>query len=47
LAARASKRCWLEGGASRVYAAARDLANLDAVVRLDPKRIRALKLDVR
>ena len=36
----------LERGASRIYAAARDLASLDAVVRLDPKRIRALKLDV-
>lgn len=36
----------LERGASRIYAAARDLASLDAVVRLDPTRIRALKLDV-
>src|SRR6185503_2756583 len=36
----------LERGASRIYAAARDLATLEAVVRLDPKRIRALKLDV-
>src|SRR6476646_10452276 len=36
----------LERGASRIYAAGRDLASLDAVVRLDPKRIRALKLDV-
>src|SRR5215204_6006479 len=36
----------LERGARRIYAAARDLASLDAVVRLDPKRIRALKLDV-
>lgn len=36
----------LERGARRIYAAARDLANLDAVVGLDPKRIRALKLDV-
>jgi NAD(P)-dependent dehydrogenase (short-subunit alcohol dehydrogenase family) len=36
----------LERGASRIYAAARDLASLDAVVRLDPKRIHALKLDV-
>ena len=36
----------LERGASRVYAASRDLRSLDAVVRLDPTRIRALKLDV-
>jgi len=36
----------LERGASRIYAAGRDLSSLDAVVRLDPKRIRALKLDV-
>ena len=36
----------LERGASRIYAAARDVASLDAVVRLDPQRIRALKLDV-
>jgi NAD(P)-dependent dehydrogenase (short-subunit alcohol dehydrogenase family) len=36
----------LERGASRIYAAARDLASLDAVIRLDPKRIRTLKLDV-
>src|SRR6476661_1355010 len=36
----------LEQGASRIYAAARDLDSLDAVVRLDPTRIRALKLDV-
>ena len=36
----------LERGARRIYAAARDLASLDAVVRLDPKRIHALKLDV-
>jgi NAD(P)-dependent dehydrogenase (short-subunit alcohol dehydrogenase family) len=43
---RAFVEALLERGASRVYAAARDLASLDAVVRLDPKRIRALKLDV-
>ena len=36
----------LERGARRIYAAGRDLASLDAVVRLDPKRIRALQLDV-
>src|SRR5678815_4185265 len=36
----------LERGASRIYAAARDVTSLDAVVRLDPKRIRALKLDI-
>jgi NAD(P)-dependent dehydrogenase (short-subunit alcohol dehydrogenase family) len=36
----------LERGAGRIYATARDLATLDPVVRLDPKRIRALKLDV-
>ena len=36
----------LERGASRIYAAARDVASLDAVVRLDPRRIRAVKLDV-
>jgi NAD(P)-dependent dehydrogenase (short-subunit alcohol dehydrogenase family) len=36
----------LERGARRIYAAGRDLANLEAVVRLDPKRIRALQLDV-
>jgi NAD(P)-dependent dehydrogenase (short-subunit alcohol dehydrogenase family) len=36
----------LERGAKRVYAAARDLATLDAVVRLDPARVRAVKLDV-
>jgi NAD(P)-dependent dehydrogenase (short-subunit alcohol dehydrogenase family) len=43
---RAFVEALLERGASRIYAAARDLASLDAVVRLDPKRIRALKLDV-
>ncbi len=43
---RAFVEALLESGASRVYAAARDLASLDAVVRRDPKRIRALKLDV-
>jgi len=36
----------LERGAKRVYAAARDLSTLDAVVRLDPARVRAVKLDV-
>lgn len=36
----------LEAGAARVYAAARDLASLDAVVALDPSRVVALKLDV-
>jgi NAD(P)-dependent dehydrogenase (short-subunit alcohol dehydrogenase family) len=43
---RAFVEALLEQGASRVYAAARDLASLDAVVRLDPKRIHPLKLDV-
>src|SRR4029079_2061204 len=43
---RAFVEALLERGARRIYAAARDLASLDAVVRLDPKRIRALKLDV-
>src|SRR5215217_7887829 len=43
---RAFVEALLERGASRIYAAARDLASLDAVVRLDPKRIRALKVDV-
>jgi NAD(P)-dependent dehydrogenase (short-subunit alcohol dehydrogenase family) len=36
----------LERGAKRVYAAARDLSSLDTVLRLDPARIRAVKLDV-
>lgn len=36
----------LERGASRVYATARHLASLEPLVRLDPERIRALKLDV-
>jgi len=36
----------LERGARRIYAAGRDLASLEAVVRLDPKRIRALEIDV-
>ncbi|HKW49634.1 MAG TPA: SDR family oxidoreductase [Gemmatimonadaceae bacterium] len=36
----------LERGARRVYAAARDLSALDSVVRLDPARVRAVKLDV-
>src|SRR6185436_561645 len=43
---RAFVEALLERGASRIYAAARDLASLDAVVRLDPKRIRALKFAV-
>ena len=43
---RAFVEALLERGASRVYAAARDVASLDAVVRLDPTRIRVLKLDV-
>lgn len=36
----------LESGARRVYAAGRDLNALDAVVRLDPQRVQAVKLDV-
>ena len=40
---RAFVEALLERGASSIYAAARDVASLDAVVRLDPKRIRALK----
>jgi NAD(P)-dependent dehydrogenase (short-subunit alcohol dehydrogenase family) len=43
---RALVEALLERGASRVYAAARDLTSLDTVVRGDPSRIRALKLDV-
>jgi len=43
---RAFVEALLEQGARRIYAAARDLASVDAVVRLDPQRIRALKLDV-
>ena len=43
---RAFVEALLERGASRIYAATRDLSSLDAVVRLDPKRIHALKLDV-
>ena len=43
---RAFVEALLERGAGRIYAAARDLDSLDAIVRLDPKRIRALKLDV-
>jgi len=42
---RAFVEALLERGASRIYATARDLASLDVVVRLDPNRIRALKLD--
>ena len=37
----------LERGASRIYAAGRDRDGLDSIVRLDPKRIHALQLDVR
>ena len=36
----------LERGAKRVYAAARDLSTLDALVRIDSTRVRAVKLDV-
>lgn len=36
----------LARGASRVYAAARDLAQAEAVVALDPTRVVAVKLDV-
>jgi NAD(P)-dependent dehydrogenase (short-subunit alcohol dehydrogenase family) len=43
---RAFVEALLARGASRVYAAARDVATLEAVVGLDPKRIRPLKLDV-
>ena len=37
----------LERGASRVYAAARDLSSLDSVAQLDRKRVRSIKLDVK
>jgi NAD(P)-dependent dehydrogenase (short-subunit alcohol dehydrogenase family) len=37
----------LEHGARRVYATSRDLSSLDAVVRGDPSRVRAIRLDVR
>ena len=43
---RAFVEALLERGARRIYAAGRDRASLDAVVRLDPKRIQPLKLDV-
>jgi NAD(P)-dependent dehydrogenase (short-subunit alcohol dehydrogenase family) len=43
---RALVEALLERDASLIYAAARDVASLDAVVRLDPTRIRALQLDV-
>jgi len=43
---RAFVEALLERGATRIYAAARDVSSLDTVVRLDPRRIRALKLDV-
>ena len=43
---RAFVEALLERGASRIYAASRDIATLEAVVRLEAKRIRALKLDV-
>jgi len=36
----------LESGASRVYASARNLSTLDALVVLDPRRVRAIELDV-
>jgi len=36
----------LRSGASRIYAAGRDLQALEPVVALDPKRVVALKLDV-
>jgi NAD(P)-dependent dehydrogenase (short-subunit alcohol dehydrogenase family) len=36
----------LERGAARVYATARDVSTLDAVVNLDRKRVVAIKLDV-
>jgi len=37
----------LERGASRVYATARNLASLEAVARLDSRRVRTIKLDVK
>lgn len=37
----------LERGVGRVYAAARDLSSLDAVARIDPRRIHPIALDVR
>ena len=37
----------LEHGARRVYATSRDLSSLDPVVRGDPSRVRAIRLDVR
>ena len=37
----------LERGADRVYATARNLSSLDAVARLDGRRVRTLKLDVK
>lgn len=37
----------LERGAARVYAAAREPASLAAAGRLDPRRVRAITLDVR
>ena len=43
---RAFVEALLELGARRVYAAARTVSTLDAVVRLDPQRVRAMKLDV-
>ena len=43
---RAFVEALLERGARRVYAAARDLSALDAIVALDPTRVRAVKLDV-
>jgi len=37
----------LERGASRVYATARNLSSLDALARLDSRRVRTLELDVK
>ena len=37
----------LERGVARVYAAARDATSLDAVAKLDPRRVRTMTLDVR
>jgi NAD(P)-dependent dehydrogenase (short-subunit alcohol dehydrogenase family) len=36
----------LERGARKVYAAGRDPAGLDAIVKLDPARVVALRLDL-
>lgn len=37
----------LEGGATRVYAAARDIGTLEQATRLDQQAVRPIKLDVR